>query len=512
MPFHKFDNFFHLDTTVHFDYTIIGAGAAGICLAVNLTKQGNSVMLIESGLPEISEIHQRLNEVVLTGKHMNGISSGRKRVIGGTTVAWGGQSLPFSPIDFEKRDWVENSGWPISYKEISPFYIRANQFMGIHDHEYFCDSSLKKIKLKNPGFDKSIFDYHISKWAKEPNFKILYSDYLEKNVFTLYNASIDKLFAKNGRIKSIDIINSDLHKARIQVNHLILATGGVESTRILLGHPELFDLNGQYEKIGKGFMDHPCLDIGHIEPYNDFRLQRYFNTHIYKGYKQSIRLSLNQKTQIDKKILNGSVSLFFETESCNDLFSQLKSLKKKFSANALLKLSRNINKIPKIIYAYIFKSFIFKSSAKATISLMIEQESTPSSYLILSDELDHLHQRKIAVNWDISDATWKTVIEIASLLKSELEYLNFGKVVYQKSITADYKGWKNLLSDVNHHMGGLKMSSDKTTGVVDQNLKIWGIENLHIASTAVFPTSSHSNPTLTLLALCCRLADHLSNK
>jgi len=512
MPFHKFDHSFQADKLTGFDYTIIGAGAAGICLAVNLSRQGKSVMLIESGIFEESEMHQRLNEVILTGKYMNGISAGRKRIVGGTTVAWGGQSLPFSPIDFKKRDWVESSGWPMTYEEIAPFYVQANQFMGLQDHEYFSDAELKKINLQNPGFNKSIFDYHISRWAKEPNFKLLYSNYLEKNVFTLYDASLDKIYSKNDKIIAIDLVNNDLHRINIHVNNLILATGGVESIRILLAHPELFSLNEQYEKIGKGFMDHPCIDIGYIVPDNAFRLQRYFNTHIYKGYKQSVRLSLNHKIQTEKKILNASASLFFDADLSNDLFTLAKGIREKFSVKNLFKLFGNIGKLPKTIYAYLFRSFIFKSNAKAIISLMIEQESTQNSYLALSDEVDHLYQRKIVVNWDITYATWKTVIEIADSLKLELERLNFGKVVYKNDISADYKEWKSLLSDVNHHMGGLRISNDQTTGVVDPDLKVWGIENLYVASAAVFPTSSHSNPTLTLLALCYRLVNHLSKK
>ena len=60
-------------------------------------------------------------------------------------------------------------------------------------------------------------------------------------------------------------------------------------------------------------------------------------------------------------------------------------------------------------------------------------------------------------------------------------------------------------------MGGTRMSLTPEEGVVDPHLKVWGVPNLHICSASVFPTSSHSNPTLTLLALCSRLSDRLTN-
>jgi choline dehydrogenase-like flavoprotein len=53
------------------------------------------------------------------------------------------------------------------------------------------------------------------------------------------------------------------------------------------------------------------------------------------------------------------------------------------------------------------------------------------------------------------------------------------------------------------------MSTDPRLGVVDENCKVHGVSNLYIASSAVFPTSGYANPTLTVVALACRLADHI---
>jgi choline dehydrogenase-like flavoprotein len=53
------------------------------------------------------------------------------------------------------------------------------------------------------------------------------------------------------------------------------------------------------------------------------------------------------------------------------------------------------------------------------------------------------------------------------------------------------------------------MSTDPKAGVVDANCRVHGVENLFVASSSVFPTSGYANPTLTILALALRLADHL---
>jgi choline dehydrogenase-like flavoprotein len=61
-----------------------------------------------------------------------------------------------------------------------------------------------------------------------------------------------------------------------------------------------------------------------------------------------------------------------------------------------------------------------------------------------------------------------------------------------------------------HHMGTCRMGDDPHTSVVDRNLRVHGCDNLYVAGSAPFVTSSVSNPTLTIVALTLRLADHLS--
>jgi choline dehydrogenase-like flavoprotein len=61
-------------------------------------------------------------------------------------------------------------------------------------------------------------------------------------------------------------------------------------------------------------------------------------------------------------------------------------------------------------------------------------------------------------------------------------------------------------------MGGLRMGTDVRRSVVDRDLEVHGLENLHVASCAIFPSGSSSNPTFTMMALTLRLADHLARQ
>ncbi len=63
-----------------------------------------------------------------------------------------------------------------------------------------------------------------------------------------------------------------------------------------------------------------------------------------------------------------------------------------------------------------------------------------------------------------------------------------------------------------HHMGTTRMSVAPEDGVVDAACRVHGVDNLYVAGSSVFPTGGCANPTLTLLALAFRLAEHLGRR
>lgn len=489
------------------EVVIVGAGAAGILLSVKLTAQGKSVLLLESGNFFEDQKKQKLNEVQQTGKILNNAIWGRKRIIGGTTTAWGGQSLPFTPMDFENREWVQNSGWPVSYDEMISFYDEANLFMGIDTMNYSTDI-FPKISIKKPDIDPDVFDFHVSKWAHQPNFYLLYKTTLDKKVTVIYNAQVNSILKTDSdTVSGVVLSNFKNCRFNISAKTLIIAAGTIETNRILLNN----NLGNHSGWLGKSFMDHPCIEIGLVRNKNTYTLQRVFNTHIWKGNKYSIRLSLAKKFQMQNKVLNCSASIMFQFSSESfDPYGELKAFKKDFNLRHLLKISGSIFSIFKSSWAYLFKRFYYKAGAIAKLSLMTEQEPSIQSYISLSDKRDEFGIPEALINWHITPKTWNTIIEVSAALKTQIEHLGLGEVELYNHIKENFPCWSDELSDVCHHMGGSKMSITPRDGVVNKNLQVWGASNLYVCSCAVFPTSSHSNPTLTMLALACRLADHLN--
>lgn len=489
------------------DIVIIGAGTAGILLAVSLTLKGKSVLLLESGSFIEDEEKQKLNSIEQTGKIVKNAVWGRKRVIGGTTVSWGGQSLPFTPIDFEERDWVENSGWPISFSDIEPYYKQADEFMGIDTMNYSTDM-FPKIKLNNPGIDPRIFDFHVAKWTNNKNFYLQHKKILEERISVLYNAQLIKI-NKNYQniINSIEISNFKKNSFIFPVKTLIIAAGTIETVRILLNN----NLGNHSGLLGKYFMEHPCIELGTINTNKVYQLQKNFNTHIWDGRKYSLRLSVSKKFQQQNQLLNCSASIMFRPPKDSfDIYAELKSFKKDLNLKRFIKISGSLKSILKSTSAYLINKFYYKSKAVAKLTLMIEQEPTEDSYIRLSSNIDQFKIAEALIHWTITKKTWHTAILTANALKKQIEDLNFGKVELYNYVDANTPDWENYLSDVCHNMGGCRMSTLPEEGVVDENLQVWGIPNLFICSQAVFPTCSHSNPVLTMLALGLRLADHLT--
>src|ERR1700730_16872167 len=132
------------DNFSRFDVCIVGSGPAGITLAREISSSGLRVCLLESGGNKPAEDTQNLNTGAVDSAHgypEQTLREGRRRQFGGTANLWNHEVrgvsgrhiryVPLDEIDFERRDWVPESGWPFSRREIQPFYERAQQVCGI---------------------------------------------------------------------------------------------------------------------------------------------------------------------------------------------------------------------------------------------------------------------------------------------------------------------------------------------------------------------------------------------
>jgi choline dehydrogenase-like flavoprotein len=166
-----------------------------------------------------------------------------------------------------------------------------------------------------------------------------------------------------------------------------------------------------------------------------------------------------------------------------------------------------------VIEAVSRKSFdtkIFDSAeqnAGFEIPLMMEQTPDKDNQVTLSRKLDKYGIPKVNINWRLNsqdiDFLWKTL----ELVGRDLGALSLGRMRLLKERSSRLFG--NQMGFGHHHMGTTRMAENETKGVVDSELKVFGTDNFYIGGSSVFPTGGHVPPTLTIVALSIRLADHL---
>ena len=136
-----------------------------------------------------------------------------------------------------------------------------------------------------------------------------------------------------------------------------------------------------------------------------------------------------------------------------------------------------------------------------------EQEPNIASRVYLDDEKDKLGMRKLVLDWKLSNRSFNSSLRLMRLLDEHFRRYGVGQIEQELTEIEELP-----YTDASHHLGTTRMSADPKTGVVDANCQVYGVDNLYIAGSSVFPTAGHANPTLTIAAMSLRLADYLKKR
>jgi choline dehydrogenase-like flavoprotein len=298
----------------------------------------------------------------------------------------------------------------------------------------------------------------------------------------------------------------------------VLCTGGIEVPRLLLAcrSQRSCGLGNENDLVGRFLQDHPAANLGTVVEEVPETIQKLFNGIRKRGRKYSVRLSLSPKAQAQSQLLNASAGFLFRSAEdrgfgCVRAFVQHTNESGRPSfAKAFVQGMFALPSITKAAKRLFIGGRIFTPGASCDIAGSFEQEPNPSSRVSLSDKTDALGMPLSKIDWRLTDKTLNTARHFASLIDSEFRRLEIGKLIPADWLRdAKNANEQGVFHDQNHHMGTTRMSAAPSEGVVDTNLAVFNVPNLYIASSSVFPTSGHSNPTLTILALGLRLSDHL---
>lgn len=514
-------------TELNAQVCIIGAGVAGQAVAARLAAANVDVILTESGGTDFDADTQALAEGQNIGETYYDLETTRLRLFGGTAAIWGGRCAELDAIDFEKRDYIPHSGWPIKKSDLTPFYDRAFNTLGLKRPRP--DEIWEKAKLNKPPFDTAKLDPGF--WNFDDNgerFTNTRNPALAR-VRTLLNATVTRLdAADSGVIGSVRVETLDGTSATITADKFVIAAGAIETTRLLLGavpnRPN--GLGNDYDQLGRFFMEHPHARGGRIvtENYAQSLLALPRALRI-KGHRYAGYLRPADELQREAGILNSSLS-FAPRRHEGQQMDSLRAMKDKLKHDLpSTKFWRTFYKRLKGIGVKAREwtepgpsvRKIERAPEKFGLYAVIraEQAPNPDSRIMLSSERDAMGQRKVDLDWRFSEIDKRSVRVLMETLGEEYNRLGWGKVEPAKWLYESSEPWKAdpLISSHHiggyHHMGGTRMSVSDKTGVVDANCRVHASPNLYVASSSVFPTGGWANPTVTIIALSERLADHL---
>jgi choline dehydrogenase-like flavoprotein len=515
-------------TVIESDICIVGGGAAGITLARSFIDSGHSVILLESGGKKFEQETQDLYSGSDVGRPYEGFPISRFRFLGGTTNRWGGAwcDLP-SPLDFEPRDAIPFSGWPFPLSHLEPWYRRAHPVLRLGPYGYdLADWGISPGDIPEP-FHGPEFICRVLQQAPTTRFGRYYRSELRsaRNVTVYLHANALRFHGGgNGApVRQVDVGVLPDGRFSIKSRIFILSSGGIETARVLLlSETESgVALGNEHDHLGRYFMLHLeyagsaiALDDPNVELHfqtgeNGAKHRRLGATRRFVSY---ISLSDDTRRRLDLPAVR--MRFCYPRSPELDVLWRL-LYRTGTKAEMMRDLQRAIRHSPGLAI-YIARRIKYgrnkppKPLAAVPLKFTAEQLPNRDSRIGLGEDRDMFGLRKVKVDWQLSAADKRGIKTARRILEEELQRSGFGSL--EMTIPDDADGWPGDLRGDQHHMGTTRMHPDPKQGVVDENCRVHGTENLYVASCSVFPTGGTFNPTLTILTLALRLSDHVKQR
>lgn len=480
---------------------VLGSGIAGAELATYLARHGREVVLVESGREGFDPSIQALNDITFLGKHhrklnpdsyyhrylppeLRGVS--RVRQFGGTSSVWTGKWKYLQPSDFEARPWVPNSSWPISFTDLLEHYRSAAKDYGFGDLE--AEAMRPEIvalreKVAVGGLKMSSFY-----WEETPTrTAVRFGDEMRrsKNLHVVLGATATELSLDESckRVKAIVCRSLEGRELTVEGETVILAMGAFETARILLASDRQLPngIGNAHDLVGRFYTDHPKHHTGTLQP-GPFTRKYARELQYSPKPRFCICFALDDATQREQELLEHVLYLRPIYEKRMDRLWRM------------LRFSPACEDGNGKVAAY-------------RVKFVTEQAPHKDSRVKLGTQYDVLGQRKLELDWCFTDLDRRSMTKTLELLTHRFAELEIGTFNF-----GDKPPTLENMTDAAHQMGTTRMGSGPEEGVVDQNCRVFGTENLYVASSAVFPTGPSYSPTFTILALARRLGQHLLEK
>lgn len=497
---------------------VIGAGAAGITVARELAERGHDVLLLESGGLEYDEEVQALHEMEMTGRTFGPVddpypvTTTRLRYFGGTTGHWAGYCRPLRPVDLEPRPGLARSGWDLPYDELARWYPRAGEILGLptdrFDPDHWAGHGHGPPLLHDDEVETVVFQ------LSTVRFGTAFRDELDRSerVTVLLHANATRLRTDDAgrRVTAVEVRTLEGGSATVEAEVVVLALGGLENPRLLLASNERGGIGNDHDLVGRFFCEHFQNTLGFaVVARPPSELAAYGRqVRQVEGQEVTVQSALVLSDEVLRRdgLLGLEVQLLAADLSGDDVPAAVSGPSLR-DLGAVLAAPGDVG-----------------DQSAVLCQVFAEQELNPDSRVTLTGEVDRLGMPKGSLHWAHTDLDRRSIEAGLERVGRALGRAGIGRL--QRTLGSAVRGsGTGLLSrfDIdptattddfhlahgNHHMCTTRLAADPTQGVVDTDLRVHGTANLYVAGSSVFATPGVAAPTITLVALAVRLADHL---